>query len=182
MENPMNLPRVGTIIALLITCSLGLAAQQVTGETQFAAVLPDFHGQIMQYSFPINPFPPDWLPNGQASKFKFSGTNIVEVETVKGVTQLYLSDSHDYCGPKAGPAGSCSYQGTMVGELDIKTISLESGATYSHVAGTFSGLFTDARGNQFPNKLGLFSFDTYPSVNSIVVPSAGSLVIVLEDN
>jgi|ERR1035438_10143755 hypothetical protein len=178
----MNFPRVGTIIALLITCSLGLAAQQVTGETQFAAVLPDFQGQIMQYSFPVNPFPPDWLPNGHARRFKFSGTNIVEVETVKGVTELYLSDSHDFCGPKAGPAGTCSYLGTMVGELEIKTISLGSGATYSHVAGTFSGLFTDARGDQFPNKLGLFSFDTYPSVNGLVVPSAGSVVIVLEDN
>jgi hypothetical protein len=182
MENWMTLTRLITIIALFVTCSLSLIAQQVTGETQFAAVLPDYYGQIMQYSFPINPFPPDWLPAGHAKKFKFSGTNIVEVETVKGVTELYLSDSHDLCGPKAGPVGFCSYLGTMVGALEIKVINLAGGATYSHVTGTFSGLFTDDHGDQFPNTLGLFAFDTYPSVNSVVVPSAGSVVIVLENN
>jgi hypothetical protein len=182
MENWMNFTRLATIIALLITCSLGLAAQQVTGETQFAAVLPDFQGRIMQYSFPVNPFPPDWLPAGHVTKFNFSGTNVIEVETVKGVTELYLSDSHDLCGPKAGPVGSCSYLGTMVGALEIKTISLASGATYAHVTGTFLGLFTDDHGDQFANTLGLLAFDTYPSVNSVVVPSAGSVVIVLENN
>src|SRR5271167_301971 len=118
----MRLTRLGTMIALLVTCSLGLAAQQVAGDTQFAAVLPNEHGQIMQYSFPVNPFPPDWVPNGHASKFNFSGSNIVEVETVQGVTELYLSDSHDICGPKARPAGYCSYLGTLVGELEIKAI------------------------------------------------------------
>jgi hypothetical protein len=157
-------------------------SQSAAGDTQFAAILPSFQGVIMQYSFSIAPFGSSWLPLGHIKKFNFAGTNVAQMQTVGGVTELYMSDSHDICGPKAGPTGSCSYLGTLSGGMTVTTISIESGGSYEHVTGTFSGLFLDDDGNQFAYTPALLSFDTYPAKDGINVPSAGSLMVVLAYN
>jgi hypothetical protein len=159
-------------------------SQSAAGDTQFAAILPSLQGFIMQYSFPIAPFGPSWLPGGHLKKFAFSGANVAQMQTVGGVTELSLSDSHDICGPKAGPAGSCSYLGTLAGVMDVQTIILDpsQNLSYQHVTGTFSGLFTDDDGHQYVHTPALLSFDTYPATDGINVPSVGSVVVLLAYN
>lgn len=169
------------IVGMLFLASLTFG-QSVAGDTQFAAILPSFQGEVMQYSFPIAPFGPNWLPLGHSKKFSFAGKNLAQMETVNGVTMLYMSDSHDFCGVNGGPDGACSYLGTLVGPMEVKQTSLQSGATFEHVSGNFYGAFTDDKGNEFEDTLAILSFDTYPSVDGINVPSAGSVVIVLANN
>jgi len=169
--------------ALLIatTFTIGMRAQEMSGLTQFATVLPNYHGQIMQYAFPISPFS-EWEQYKHAKKFAFSGSNLAEIQTVNGVTELYLYDSHDFCGPKAGPWGACLYEGTLSGQLKIEAVAVSGGASYQHVSGDFYGTFSDAKGNMYYNVLGVLSFDTFPASDGVIWAAHGGVTIVLGDN
>ena len=164
---------------VMATCALSLA-QKATAFTQFATVLPDYKGAIIQYAFPLSPFS-QWIPSGKVSKFDFQGSDTVQIITVKGVTELYLWDTHDICGPKAGPVGSCSFLGTMWGPLLTEAKKTPEGASYSCVSATFYGVFEDPHGAEF-NVEALLSFDTFPTVDGAVWASTGGLTIVLQYN
>lgn len=168
--------------ALLIgTFTTGMQAQEMTGVTQFATILPNVHGQIMQYAFPISPFS-EWDQYRHARKFSFAGSNLAEVQTVNGVTELYLLDTHDFCGPKAGPNGYCGYVGTLDGQLKVEAIGVPGSASYQHVTGVFLGEFIDAQGKLHKNILALLSFDTFPATDGIVWASHGGVTVVLACN
>lgn len=101
------------LLWFLLLCSTALA-QQLNGTTQFATILPDFQGRIIQYAFPVTPFE-GWVERQHLKKYKWESVpNTVQVQTVDGVTQLNLIDTHDICGPKAGPVGACEYLGTLL--------------------------------------------------------------------
>lgn len=157
-----------------------VSAQTAGGYTQFATILPNFKGEILQYSFPVSPFS-EWDASKRAKKFTFAGTNTVQVQTVAGVTQLYLSDSHDVCGPKNGSAGQCQFLGQLSGTFSIESNNL-NGAAYQHVSGTFYGTFQDAKGNSYENVPVLLSFDTFPSIDGVQWPAFGGVTIVLQPN
>lgn len=163
---------------LIATFTTGMQAQEMTGLTQFATILPNFHGQIMQYAFPVSPFS-EWDQYAHQKKFAFSGSNTAQLQTVNGVTELYLMDTHDLCGPKAGSNGYCGYVGTLDGQLKVEAVSVPGGASYQHVTGAFLGEFIDAKGKLRQNILALLSFDTFPATDGIVWASHGGVTIVL---
>jgi hypothetical protein len=167
-------------ILLLTGCAL---AQQVAGDTQFATILPAFNGSILQYSFPVTPFG-GWVENGNAKKFAFGGTDVAQLETVDGDTELYLVDTHDVCGPKFGAVGKCTFLGSLTpGTWSVQTLNGADG-TYQHVQGEFSGSFQDAKGNVFLYVPVLLSFDTFPTQPQGAVnwPSHGGVTVVLKLN
>ena len=168
------------LLWFLLLCSTALA-QQLNGTTQFATILPDFQGRIIQYAFPVTPFE-GWVERQHLKKYKWESVpNTVQVQTVDGVTQLNLIDTHDICGPKAGPVGACEYLGTLLGPLQITEEFLYAGS-YQHVSGTFVGTFTDAQGYVFRDVFALLDFDTFPTVDTVNVPDHGGVTIVLQYN
>ncbi len=166
---------------LVLLTVVSASAQQVTGDTQFATILPDFQGQILQYAFPISPFG-GWVENQHLPKYEFTELpNVVQVQTVKGQTQIYLKDVHDICGPKAGSFGACIFTGILTGDLVVANEVLLDSA-YQHVSGTFVGTFTDAQGDVYQNIPALLSFDTFPTIDTVYWPSYGGVTIVLQPN
>jgi len=139
-----------------------------------AFVLPNPSGIIIQYSFPLGPFEV-WLPAKDLKAYDFQKEpNSLQIETVGGVSELLLSDSHDFCNP------SCKYLGTFdAGLPSVAVAALPDGAVYETVSGTLTGTFTDAFGKKYTNVLALFSFTTYPGAG---VPAVGYLTVVLQDN
>jgi hypothetical protein len=167
-------------LLLLLGCSCA-SAQQLSGYTTFATILPDLQGQFMQYAFPVSPFD-FWIPKGHSKKFQFGASNAVDVATVNGVTELYLADSHDVCSSKAGIEGQCTYLGTLTPGSFLVTPEVGAGGTYQHVTAEFSGAFVDAKGNIFSPVTALLSFDTFPTKDTVNWPSTGGVTIVFDLN
>ncbi len=167
-----------SLIALIVFCSFSAFGQSVWGETQFATILPALNGGIIQYAFPVTPFVGAWFPTSHQKKFTFSGTHTAAIQTVDGVTELYLHDEHDICGFKGG---SCSFLGTLSLPFEITSVPFDGGI-YQHVVGEFYGTFTDETGLQWPDVIALFSLDTFPADDPVDMPSVGSVVIVYKLN
>jgi hypothetical protein len=162
---------------LLLTASLW--AQSMAGSTQYAAVLPNMHGEIIQYAFPVSPFS-GWDEYSHKKKFTFSGANTVQLETAGGLTELYLSDMHDFCSPNAGPNGYCSFLGT--GTLTVEAVTVPSGGSYQHVVGYFVGSFVDVKDNFYSDVTAILSFDTFPATDGVPWAAHGGVTVVLADN
>jgi hypothetical protein len=103
-------------------------------------------------------------------------TSCVLVQTVDGVSELYLTDSHDFCKP------ACTFLGTLSTTPTIQQATQAGGATYQTVSGSVTGTFKDAYGNTFTNVPALFGFTTYPGHGDVGVPAVGSLIVTLQPN
>jgi hypothetical protein len=165
------------IMLTMLLMAGAMWAQTASGATQFATILPDYYGRILAYSFPATPWI-NWNASGHQKKLKLTGTNVLQLQTVDGVTYVYLRDTHDICGKDTG---YCYYLGVLSAPLEVDSVDVES-AVRQHVTGTFYGTFTDSHGNTYQNVLGLLSLDTFPATDTIQVGSVGHLDVIFNFN
>lgn len=162
----------------LLLCSCSLFGQELAQPTWSVAAVPNENGKITQYSFNTNAgfF---WVTK-QELKYKLGGKscvgNCLQIQTVGGVTQLYLQDSHSICG------SGCTYQGTF--SYFKKTLNAEGPAFYWSVEGSLVGTFTDPNGVTYQNVAARFYFETNPASfqDELLTPSnigPGGLTVVL---
>jgi len=174
--------------AALLALSIPAPAQQFRMATASALVLPA-HDQFIQYSFPFTPNPDDrWIPGQRTKKTpclqgmcpgKTARANWVDVETdYSGISRLWLSDSHDFCGPKFQPQGYCSYQGTFYMGPYGTPILMPDGSAANSVFGLVNGVFVDDSGHSY-NAPAIFNFTTYPNPSGGSIPATGSVIVEL---
>jgi hypothetical protein len=172
------------LLPLVLLSCLSAFGQMGSGDTQFATILPDLQGVPIQYAFPVSPFG-EWIPSFHAKKFDFSTIdNVMQVQTVNGVTQLHLRDTHDLCGHvKVPPAGFCSFDGTLQGPINTITTNLTGEAGWTnHVSGLFLGTFIGPYGVEYDNVYAYLTFDTFPTLNTVYWPATGGVTVVLSNN
>ncbi len=186
--------QVTSAILLLFAMAMGAGAQSFQMATASALVLPTGEGFI-QYSFPFTPSQFEWWYPHLQTKIKepcFAGfcdekkmqTDFLRVETGRdGVSQVWLSDSHDFCGPKFQPQGYCSYQGAFyLGPFGTPT-HWDAGWIFDH-RNTSSDLpigrpVVDDFGVAHDGVSAIFNFQTYPQANGGSIPATGSLIVEL---
>ena len=182
--------QVTSAILLLFAMAMGAGAQSFQMATASALVLPTGEGFI-QSSFPFTPSQFEWWYPHLQTKIKepcFAGfcdekkmqTDFLRVETGRdGVSQVWLSDSHDFCGPKFQPQGYCSYQGAFyLGPFGTPTL-MPDGSSTTEYFGLAIGTFVDDFGVAHDGVSAIFNFQTYPQANGGSIPATGSLIVEL---
>lgn len=178
-------------MSLLVCVALSALGQSFQMATASALVLPRPDGEFIQYSFPFTPSQFEWWAPTLRTKVKepcFLGfcagpkmqTDFLRVETDRsGLSQVWLSDSHDICGPKFQPQGYCSYQGTFyLGPFGIPTL-MPDGSSTTEWFGLATGTFVDDFGVAHEEVSAVFNFQTYPQAHGGSIPATGSLIVEL---
>jgi hypothetical protein len=168
-----------TFIVLMLCLGAALCSgQELSQVTSFAYVLPDFRGEFQQWGFAIGASTESYSPTGQAKKFKsYCTKNCLQIETVAGVTELIMTDSHDFC---SLGTGFCSYSGTFT-SFNSQVVN-KGNFSYTRISGELVGTFTDAQGNISNNVSALYSAETYPANNGILEVAPGNLTVILQLN
>jgi|ERR1700722_1319194 hypothetical protein len=148
-------------------------AQNLTQPTLGTYVLPNFQGQLIQYSFITDTG--SWSGTKQSKKYIWdTGTNVLEIQTVGGASLLYA----EFTGPVC--KNGCTYNGAFT-RLNQELVT-SNGVSFVRVSGDLLGTFTDLYGINYTNVVARFSTETYPASDGVLVPGPGGLIVVLEYN
>lgn len=160
-------------LLMLAAMAGSVHAQFLVQQTWATNPLNKLQGKIIQYGIVAGDGA--WYPTQQAKALKpFCSNNCAEIQTVNGVSQLFVTDSHDFCKPV------CTYSGTFV-DLRNEQIT-QHGATFWKVSGGLIGTFTDPHGIVTENVPARYYFETFPSTDGTYVPAGGNLTVVLALN
>jgi hypothetical protein len=163
-------------VALSLLGSLS-AAQELSAPTTALYVINNIHGVALQYSMQQGATTAFYATK-QRTSYSFSNTaNVLEIQTVGGVTELNALNSNN----GACHSGNCSYSGTF-SELRMETVALSDGSSRIRMSGDLLGTFTDPGGNVYTNIVAHYYTETYPATDGVTVGAVGGLTIVLTYN
>lgn len=173
---------------LVVFSALACSAQQFAMSTGSALALVADHAFI-SYAFTFTPsLDTYWLPSKKSGSKEPCLAGLCEggfedvtlIKTDYEGSKLWLSDSHDICGPGFGPMGSCTFEGLFfLGPLVTRT-KMPDGSFSYQVYGLAQGTFTDDFGESL-ERTAIFNFITYPTPNKkgYGIPATGSVIVEL---
>lgn len=174
------------IMLLLAGLALALpaSAQELSTQVMGMAPLINQTGQTIQYAFSTQAgqtFEPYKMRSKSQLGPKQCPKNCLQIETINGVSQLYLNDGHP-----GGCEQGCSYFGvfTSFSEVLVRKTDPLTGeiTTWWHAEGGLTGSLTAGAKQSTPLYDARFSFDTAPTgwADSLFPhPSAGLFTVVL---
>lgn len=168
-------------LPLLLLCLTSFApAQYLLQSTWVTNPLNAHDGHMLQWGIVTGP-PSAYFPAQQEKKQKpWCSHNCAMVQTVNGVSQLFVTDSHDFCAAVPPSTSNCSYLGSFV-EFHQELVT-EGIAHFWRVSIGLTGTFTSPLGVVTQNVPARYYFETFPSQDSTDVPSGGNLTVVFELN